>query len=337
MKKTSKIFIIIIVMFMIVLVGCDNKNSNNITYDITYINDNKAVDVYMFSISDIKIEANNKGIITTTPCTEDMITSPTDLQKLEEVGTHTVIVSYEGVTKIFTVILVNSEGAIPYYANSAGKTGTELKLALRTIISVTTHTCTYDELKTILPRTDRGTDDPNKILLFYLRTEISAEWDPNTSTAWNREHIWPKSQGWFQTSGAGADPHHIRASQVRENSLRSNLPYGENGYGYEPIDEVKGDCARIIFYMLTRYSESDSFSVTRVAQSMQMLLRWNELDPVDSIETYRNNTIYDFQGNRNPFIDDSDYAYMIWDTSKLEYNVSGEKFLYTGIQDITII
>lgn len=36
---------------------------------------------------------------------------------------------------------------------------------------------------------------------------------------------------------------------------------------------------------------------------LSVLLRWNELDPVDDFEIQRNNRIYEFQGNRNPFID----------------------------------
>ena len=43
-----------------------------------------------------------------------------------------------------------------------------------------------------------------------------------------------------------------------------------------------------------------------------MLLEWNELDPVDAGEEYRNDYIETIQGNRNPFIDNEDYAEAIW-------------------------
>ena len=71
-------------------------------------------------------------------------------------------------------------------------------------------------------------------------------------------------------------------------------------------------CARIIFYLLVRYSESDSISITNVAKSMDMLLRWNELDPVDDKEIRRNEAVFKIQGNRNPFIDYSHLAKKIW-------------------------
>ena len=45
---------------------------------------------------------------------------------------------------------------------------------------------------------------------------------------------------------------------------------------------------------------------------MDLLLKWNDLDPVDQLEINRNNEVYKIQGNRNPFIDNSDYADMIW-------------------------
>ena len=59
---------------------------------------------------------------------------------------------------------------------------------------------------------------------------------------------------------------------------------------------------------------------------MKMLLDWNKLDPVDNFERNRNEEIYKRQKNRNPFIDYSDYAYYIWDTSYLniDFNESIE-------------
>ena len=60
------------------------------------------------------------------------------------------------------------------------------------------------------------------------------------------------------------------------------------------------------------YSEADSYSFTSIAQSQQILLEWNKLDPVSELEIVRNDKVEKIQGNRNPFID---YAYLadsIW-------------------------
>ena len=170
------------------------------------------------------------------------------------------------------------------------------------------------------------------MLAFYCHAEINGTWDQGAT--YNREHIWPQSTGWFKETGAGSDLHHIRPTITGINSSRGNSMYAEfdetkaqkvnsagyfGGYRYndkfEPLNHSKGDIARIIFYLLTRYSESDKYNITAVAQSYEMLLDWNELDPVDDYEKSRNEYTYKLQGNRNPFIDYPEMADKIWGTN----------------------
>ncbi|NOX86957.1 MAG: hypothetical protein GXO86_13510, partial [Chlorobi bacterium] len=95
---------------------------------------------------------------------------------------------------------------------------------------------------------------------------------------------------------------------------------------WEPRDEVKGDVARMIFYMATRY-EGDStepdleiVDYVNTAPSneplygkLTTLLSWHALDPVDDWERNRNDIIYyNYQNNRNPFIDHPEYVNAIW-------------------------
>ena len=201
------------------------------------------------------------------------------------------------------------------------------------MISKQTYTATYDDCKDpdIIKKTD-GNEDGTKIVLFWSGIEVPVAWD--SGTTWNREHVWPKANGWFIESGAGSDLHHIRPTDPSVNTSHNNNPYGivstndycktsstngsvtidakcKNGV-FEPGNDKKGDTARIIFYLLVRYSDSDSYPITNVAESMELLLEWNELDPVDESEIRRNDAVYDIQGNRNPFIDNSDYADLIW-------------------------
>lgn len=214
-----------------------------------------------------------------------------------------------------------------YYADANDLIGTNLKKALRTIISTGVSPTSYSDLKSKLPYTDASLIDSSKMKLLYSNHLVNAKWD-DTAT-WNREHVWPKSKGWFDNSGAGSDIHHIRPENTNVNSVRGNLAFGEVSNGtavkccgeiiayknssyFEPFDEFKGDCARIIFYVLVRYSQSDSYNVTNVAQSMQMLLDWHEADPVDEFELQRNERCYSVQKNRNPFIDHPEFADMIW-------------------------
>jgi len=235
---------------------------------------------------------------------------------------------------VFNSIVTNIElNADAYYSTITATSGDSLKLQLRELITDThTYKSSYNDCKnpSIIEKTDGDPNKPGNILLFWSGLSIDSAWDGT----WNREHVWPQSQGWFGTSGAGSDLHHIRPTDVSVNSSHGNDPYGivtsgknvkcstaNNSYVtdclkgnslFEPCDERKGDAARIIFYMLTRYSDSDKYPITYVATSYDLLLEWNESDPVDVLEINRNNAVASIQGNRNPYIDNPDYANMIW-------------------------
>lgn len=112
-------------------------------------------------------------------------------------------------------------------------------------------------------------------------------------------------------------------------NLNSGYSAGYSGVVFEPIDEFKGDIARCILYFATRYEDQmDNFytaatvqskdmfdgSTTRVfsATFLNILLTWNAQDPVSQKEIKRNNAIYTFQGNRNPYIDNNAYVTSVW-------------------------
>jgi len=230
------------------------------------------------------------------------------------------------------VVLVKAAEEFDYYAAiDDNLVGEALLLALRELITEThTHKTTYEELKTYLQDTDEDIDNRDNIILFYSGLSIESTWGEN----WNREHVWPKNRGWFKESGAGSDLHHLRPADPSVNSSKSNKLFGEvekerevmlselNGGGgsgcysdatyFEPRDEVKGDVARIIFYLFTRYPESDDYDFTDVAESLELLLEWHNNDPVDEFERLRNDKIAEYQGNRNPYIDNPQYALLIW-------------------------
>ena len=221
-----------------------------------------------------------------------------------------------------------------YYSRAEGLVGSNLKTKLRTIVNENTDDTTYGELRQYLQQTDVDPKNSNNIILFYGHVSVKGTWDGGDT--WNREHVWPKSQSWYPSvdngnRGAGADIHHIRPESNSVNSSRGNLKMGEvtggsvvkysdgtiAGYRsssyFEPNDCSKGDVARIYFYMLVRYSETDSsYPITKTAQSLAMLLEWHLSDPVDDLERVRNERAYQYQGNRNPFIDYPEFAELIW-------------------------
>ncbi len=232
---------------------------------------------------------------------------------------------------------LNGTGAADYYgtdydyATLSQQSSSALLSSLRTLMTSThTKTSSYDNCKNMADQTDCELNN-GKVTLLY--TDVST-----TSSDWNREHVWPKSLGGFSTSGPGADLHHIRPTDNQVNTNRDNNKYGNvsNGtssYGknaangvlggyynstyFEPLDNVKGDVARICLYMYVRYggSYSKCSSITNVFQSVDVLLQWCQEDPVDTWELGRNEVVEGYQGNRNVFIDYPEYAWLLFGKS----------------------
>ena len=210
------------------------------------------------------------------------------------------------------------------------KSASAIQSALATLMKTThTYTSSYNDCHYKADRTDCENEDGRVSLIYTSYSATMSQWN-----GWNREHVWPQSLGGGNTSGGGADLHHIRPSDAVVNSTRGNKKYGNtNGgtakYGsnpatgclggyynstyFEPLDNVKGDVARICLYVWVRWGSAwGADSVTEVFQSVDVLLDWMELDPVDTWELGRNEVVQDIQGNRNVFIDYPEYAWLIF-------------------------
>jgi len=180
-------------------------------------------------------------------------------------------------------------------------------------------------------------EDPNNsanMYMFYLNISITKE--ISSAGTWNREHVWPQSLsgGLYGTSGGGADALHIRPTVMATNSARGNLRYGSatggstlslnfrgtsytyahtKGSYFEPSDAVKGDCARIVFYMYACYFSSRGTPITNCCESVARMVEWSRLDPVSPVETHRNDwAMQSKQKNRNPFVDHPEWVEKIF-------------------------
>ena len=222
-------------------------------------------------------------------------------------------------------------------------------------------------------------DDPYMYLMYadYNGSKSTAQkWSKSQGSygtteqgkyVWNKEHIWAKSNG-FDTKSlpAYSDLHHLRASDWKCNNTRSNYPFGNvsshttsnasydwtgsrrtdnylsNGV-FEPRDSDKGDVARALFYMATRYYSGDGsggtcLSLTNGTDSsggkwgyLDTLLAWHEADPVDEFEAHRNDLIYEqFQHNRNPYIDHPEYARAVFKNEAIVDPDTLTNLTYTG-------
>ncbi|MBO4826174.1 MAG: endonuclease [Prevotella sp.] len=248
-----------------------------------------------------------------------------------------------------TVHKAAPNGSGSYYMNADGLSGAELKTALFNIIKNHT-TIPYKNLEEKYKTTDKRAD--GKLRDWYDNTS-NYDWN---SGGWNKEHLIPQS--WFkEASPMKSDIVHVVPTDSKLNNLRGDLPLAEvgsvnSGWSYtyclkgtcktpgytgtvfEPNDEIKGDIARIYFYMATCYEnlilnwkgKNDASATAAVVIDhnggtkyqpykqwyFDMLLRWSELDPVDEIEIARNNAVYEVQNNRNPFVDYPGLEDYIW-------------------------
>lgn len=233
-----------------------------------------------------------------------------------------------------------SDMAVSYYTADytydvlSKKSEAELLSALRSFMT-NTHTAksSYNNCRDYAYYTDcqKGAADETVSLIYSSYTATKAQWNDG----WNREHVWPKSLGDFDDKSdfPGCDMHHVRPADKIINSTRNNNKYGnveggapsktaiatstggyyKSGY-FEPLDNVKGDVARICLYVYVRYGAeySKCNNITNVFESVDVLLEWCELDPVDTWEMSRNDVVASVQGNRNVFIDYPEYAWLLF-------------------------
>lgn len=207
-----------------------------------------------------------------------------------------------------------------YYEGADGLEDEQLIQFLNQLLNSSYDGVTYGDARYMLDDTDKDPNQSSNLILVYLGTSVSGIWD--SGNTWNREHVWPQSflgvSADNSTVNSASDLHNLKPSDPSENSSRGNKYYGNetNALTYEPRDAVKGDVARILFYMDIMYDELSLISANEglVYQmgNLDVLLEWHKADPVDDFEMYRNEKIQTYQGNRNPFIDHPEFADKIY-------------------------
>lgn len=248
-----------------------------------------------------------------------------------------------------------------YYSSCYGLSGNELNQELSNIIDNHIY-YSYSQVKDILRLSDEDPQNQDNIILVYTGNSINKESfaSNNEQDFWNREHVWPKSHGSFGPSDeysipAFTDVHNLKPSDASINSYRSDKDFENGGdivfngniitncFGtsqtFEPREDVKGDIARIIFYMDIRYNGGEnelSLDIVDYLTSypdpeigvLSTLIDWHENDPPDDFESRRNDIIFSYQQNRNPFIDFPQLVDLI-------YVNQGDVFLNSGCMDDT--
>lgn len=242
--------------------------------------------------------------------------------------------------------LVSSTQPVNYYNSLDGLSGASLKQAIQDIIAnpAIVRAQTYTDIIDILKEADQNPANSNEVWLLYTeqgRPKLDYQTVSNSLGKWNREHVYPRSRGGFFSIEAdeiadgkdvfwttvadslrhgNSDAHALRAADGPENSIRNNQNYGVREYD-GPLGNngsFKGDVARSIFYMVTRYNGMDvingypSDDPDGFIGDLATLLDWHRNDPPDDYEMNRNNVVYTWQYNRNPFIDEPDLVEYLW-------------------------
>ena len=157
--------------------------------------------------------------------------------------------------------------------------------------------------------TDCLLSNTNYVSTLYRGLYVSSVWN---SAVYNQEHVWPNSKCIGTNSTDVGDIMHLRPANPSENSSRGNLAYGESAGYYDPGMSVRGDVARTVLYMYTRWGNTNLFGEEGVIESVDILLKWIEEDPVDTWEMGRNDAVQSITGTRNVFVDYPEYAYLLF-------------------------
>lgn len=199
--------------------------------------------------------------------------------------------------------------------------GSELLNELRTTISKDVTAYEYNDTSKRLIYTDENPEEKGTLLGVYDGASLPAKWD--SGKTWNKEHIWPVSRMKINgqttdrnSKGISSDLFNLRAAKAQTNGNRGNKVFDEKSVSeaYYPNlsnHDFRGDVARTIFYMYVRYdglnvannvTENNGFTMG----NLSTLLKWDREDSVDSFEKSKNERVYQYQGNRNPFVDSYD-------------------------------
>lgn len=263
---------------------------------------------------------------------------------------------------LFGALAVVSFGAYAgypsgYYDSLSGKTGLQLMQAAKSVVS--RHTVvsygdnTWDAFRTTDVKEVNGREawwDMYSNDIVYV-----SEGHPGMNIEHSVANSW-----WGKTKNdAYKDLFHLNPSEADANNRKANYPLGEisgnpswtngvtsvgtpvSGQGggssrvYEPLDRYKGDFARAFMYVFTvydniswkentawMYSTTDPLMFKQWARDL--LIKWNDNDPVDEKELNRQEAIYKIQKNRNPYIDLPTLCHYIWgEKSGTAFNPDG--------------
>jgi hypothetical protein len=211
-----------------------------------------------------------------------------------------------------------------YYATTQNLNEQELKDALKSIITNGQSDCSYNASRDQLymtidnKKTNGQVTTLNTLECVYTGRQAfgySSRTDAQTNSNFNTEHTWPQSL-FSSATPMVCDLHHLFPTDETANGIRSNYPFGivsnptwtvggsefANNV-FEPRDNHKGQVARAMMYFVLRYQDYNSF----FAPQETILRQWHRQYLPNVVDVKRNNDIFSYQKNRNPFVDHPEF------------------------------
>jgi len=228
----------------------------------------------------------------------------------------------DGVRPLVAEVSAGAHHPGAYYSATQNLWAEDLKTALTGIIDDHTglgYTLARDHMYGSIDNHDGWVECVYTGRTAYFNTRAGA-----TANNFNCEHTWPQSFS-DEAEPMRSDLFHLYPSDMTANSMRANLDFGvvstvtwsqggsKLGYDstsqqvFEPRDAHKGNVARSHFYYIIRYDGAYNEYVDS-AKMEAHFRNWHISDPVDSLESLRNEDIYALQDNRNPFIDHPEFS-----------------------------
>ena len=202
-----------------------------------------------------------------------------------------------------------------YYSSTFNKSYQELKDALKVKLAAGYINLGYSGAR------DKMYDDidnvAGKVTCVYTgRVATFNTRSGANSNNFNCEHTWPQSL-YSQREPERADIHHLFPTDNPANGRRGSYPFGLvtgtptwtvggsklRGSIFEPRDLQKGATARAMLYFVIRYQDYSNFIDGQEA----ILKRWHLDYSPSASEIQRNEKIFGYQKNRNPFVDHPEF------------------------------
>jgi len=194
---------------------------------------------------------------------------------------------------ILLTSIVSAQVPSGYYDTAKNLADDNLKYELNQIIDNHTefyYTGSSTDVWDILKATDRVPNNTDNVIHMYPGVSVNVAQEYNNRNGWTREHISVKSRGDFGTAiGTVTDVYTLRPLDNTTNSIRNNHSFNNcntcidvidkwgnitgtkkdaNDWSFKPRGEVKGDVARMMFYMAVRYEGLDNYTDLELTEAM---------------------------------------------------------------------